>query len=73
MGTAAGGSGSIVRFVHKKDCGPIEGGDRKVKTDKPIGKRMLMFKMGLKVLFKKILCQKRKSKNYSPEEKVTKK
>lgn len=34
---------------------------------------MLMLKMGLKVLFKKILCQKRKSKNFSPEEKANKK
>lgn len=57
MGTAAGGSGSIVSFTHKADCGPIEGEEgKKVYTPKPIGRKLLFAKMGLRYLFKKILC-----------------
>lgn len=57
MGTAAGGSGSIVTFTHGADDGELEGGEKKkVITAKPIGKYALMIKLGLRLMIRKVLC-----------------
>ncbi|KRX10864.1 Thiolase-like protein [Pseudocohnilembus persalinus] len=69
MGTAAGGSGSIVTFVHEQDDGPLDSQYPKVKKVEPIGRKLLLLKLGFRALFKKILCQKKKRnyKSYSPQ------